>query len=156
PRAPQPGPRSRGDDRDRERGEDRRERRGTRVVTAQPEPDRNRHRPEERRGREGEQDRGHATPGRRTRRASTSAAAGWASRIPAMITAHPRTPTTPSVSPASVIPKNAAHTGSSENASAVRVALVRRCAHVCARNASALAKTPVTSSAPHTVQPCGT
>ncbi len=54
-----------------------------------------------------------------------------------------------------MIPKNAAHTGSSENASAVRVALVRRCAHVCARNASALANTPVTTSALHTVQPCG-
>ena len=39
---------------------------------------------------------------------------------------------------------------------AVRVAVVRLCAHVCARNASALAKTPVTSSAPQTVQPCGT
>ena len=52
-------------------------------------------------------------------------------------------------------PKNAAQTGSIENASAVRVALVRRCAHVWARNASALAKTPVTSSAPQTVQPCG-
>ena len=73
-----------------------------------------------------------------------------------MITTQPIQPTEPSRSPASVKPKNAAHTGSSENASAVRVALVRRCAHVCARNASALAKTPVTSSAPHTVQPCGT
>ena len=73
-----------------------------------------------------------------------------------MITAQPTQPTAPSRSPASVKPKNAAQTGSSENASAVCVALVRRWAHVWARNASALAKTPVTSSAPQTVQPCGT
>ena len=53
-------------------------------------------------------------------------------------------------------PKNAAQTGSIVNASAVRVADVRRCAHVWTRKASALAKTPVTSSAPHTVQPRGT
>ena len=110
----------------------------------------------EQRGRgEREQDRGHAArpPHEPDERA---AAAGSASTIPAMITAQPSQPTAPSRSPASVKPKNAAQTGSSENASAVCVALVRRCAQVWARNASALAKTPVTISAPQTVQPCGT
>ena len=72
-----------------------------------------------------------------------------------MITAHPNQARPPSRSPASVKPKNAAQTGSSENASAVCVAVARRWAHVCARNASALAKTPVTRRAPQTVQPCG-
>ena len=60
----------------------------------------------------------------RTSRASVPAAAGSARTIPAMITAQPSQPTAPSRSPASVKPKNAAHTGSSENTSAVRVALV--------------------------------
>ena len=40
--------------------------------------------------------------------------------------------------------------------SAVRVALVERWAQVWTRKPSALAKMPVTSSAPQTVQPCGT
>ena len=48
--------------------------------------------------------------------------AGSARTMPAMITAQPSQPTAPSRSPASVKPKNAAQTGSSENASAVCVA----------------------------------
>ena len=76
--------------------------------------------------------------------------------MPAMITAQPAQPTAPRRSPASAKPKIPANTGSSAKTSAVRVALVRCCAQACTRNASALAKTPVTSSAPHTVQPCGT
>ena len=38
----------------------------------------------------------------------------------------------------------------------MRVALVVFCAQVWTTNPSALAKIPVTSSAPQTVQPCGT
>ena len=144
------------DDRERDGGQQRRERPGRRRAGAQPDPDRHRHRAEERRRGEREQDRRHAVRGRRTRRASTSAAAGSARTMPAMITAQPAQPSAPSRSPASVKPKSAAHTGSSVKTSAVRFALVRRCAQVCTRNASALANTPVTSSAPHTVQPCGT
>ena len=70
-----------------------------------------------------------------------------------MISAQPPQPIAPSRSPASQKPKIPAHTGSIANASAVRVALVRRCAHVWTRKASALAKMPVTSSALQTVQP---
>ena len=72
-----------------------------------------------------------------------------------MIRAQPPQPTAPSRSPASQNPKNPAKTGSIANASAVWVALARRCAQVWTRNASALAKMPVTSSALQTVQPCG-
>ena len=93
--------------------------------------------------------------GLRTTRRSALAAAGSATTMPAMITAQPNQARPPSRSAASVKPKKAAQTGSSENASAVCVAVARRWAHVCARNASALAKTPVTRSAPQTVQPCG-
>jgi hypothetical protein len=73
-----------------------------------------------------------------------------------MIAAQPVQPRAPRRSPASVIPKSAAKTGSIVKARAVRVADVLRCAQVWTRKPSALAKTPVTSRAPHTVQPCGT
>ncbi len=49
-----------------------------------------------------------------------------------------------------------AKTGSIANAIAVREALICRCAQVWTRKPSALAKIPVTSSAPHTVHPRGT
>ena len=141
---------------DAERGQHRGERGAPCVAAvAKPDPDRDRHPAEERRRGHREQDGRHAAPGLRTTRMSASAAAGSAITIPAMITAQPSQARPPSRSPASVNPKNAVQTGSSENASAVCVAVARRCAQVCARNASALAKTPVTSSAPQTVQPCG-
>jgi len=59
------------------------------------------------------------------------------------------------VSSASRYPKKPAHTVSREKTSAIRVALIRRCAHTWIRYASALAKTPVTTSAAQTVQPRG-
>jgi hypothetical protein len=76
--------------------------------------------------------------------------------MPAMITAQPAQPSVPRRSPAIVNPKSAAQAGSIVKASAVLVAEVRRCAHVCTRKASALANTPVTSRAPHPVHPRGT
>src|SRR6266704_867728 len=82
------------------------------------------------------------------------AAEGSASTIPARIAAQPPQPSAPSRSPASVNPKSAVQTGSMAKASAVRVALVLRCAQLWTRKPSALANTPVTSSAPQTVQPC--
>src|SRR4029077_7698817 len=123
------------------------------AAVIKPEADRNRHRAEGGGGDEAEQDQRQAGKGRRTRRTSVRAAAGSASTIPAMITAQPPQPSAPSRSPASVYPKSAAQTGSSVKTSAVRVALVSRCAHVCTRNPIALANTPVTSNAPNTVQP---
>ena len=105
-------------------------------------------------GRRRPQAEGRALAG--TRRLSVSAAVGSETTIPAMIRTHPVHATAPSRSPASQKPKSAAQTGSSANASAVRAADRRRCAHVCTRNASAEAKTPVTISAPQTVQPRGT
>src|SRR6185436_8120276 len=123
------------------------------VVRAEhPKADRNGHRSEERGRAERECDCRH----RRSSLRSASAAAGSATTIPAMISAAPVQPHAPSRSPASQKPKNAAKTGSSAKASAVRVALRLRCAQVWTRKPSALAKTPVTTSALHTVQPCGT
>src|SRR5207244_8465041 len=84
-------------------------------------PHGNRHRTEERRGDERKDDYGHSAL--RSRPASTDAAAGSAITIPAMITTHPDHPRAPSRSPAIVNPKNAVHTGSSENARAVCVAV---------------------------------
>ena len=78
------------DERDGERRQQRRQRpRRRAAAAAQADPDRHRHRTEERRRGEREDDRRHAVRGRRTSRASTSAAAGSASTIPAMITAQP-------------------------------------------------------------------
>ena len=84
-----------------------------------------------------------------------NAAVGSASAIPARMTAQPPQPTAPSRSPASEKPKIPVKTGSSVKISAVCVALVRRWAQLWTRYASALANTPVTTSAPHTVQPVG-
>ena len=73
-----------------------------------------------------------------------------------MISAAPAQPAAPSRSPASQKPKTAVQTGSIAKASAVRAAESCRCAHVWTRNPSALAKMPVTRSAPHTTHPRGT
>lgn len=93
---------------------------------------------------------------RRTADLKARAAAGSEITMPARIRAQPLQPTAPRRSPASRYPKKAAKTGSAAKAKAVRVALVRFWAHVWITKASALAKIPVTTSAPQTVHPCGT
>ena len=95
-------PRQGGHDRDGPRPDEHRKcgRGGTPVAKAEAESDG--HRAEGHARRERQQDDGHASLGRRTRRTSVAAAAGSASTIPAMITAQPPQPSAPSRSPASV------------------------------------------------------
>ncbi len=107
----------RGGEPDAERDENGRKRRTARVgKAAERQAQRDGHAAEQRGRRQCQHDGRHASL--RTRRTSVPAAAGSARTIPAMITAQPSQPTAPSRSPASVKPKTAAQTGSSENASA--------------------------------------